>query len=54
MAYGNSVRDDSQQLRDIQDIIARLNDVNRKLAVPIRTVSLTPADADTVEAPVTA
>jgi hypothetical protein len=48
MTYGNGVRDDSQQLRDIQDLIAKLKDVNRKLAQPIRVVS-TPADADPAE-----
>jgi hypothetical protein len=51
MTYGNPVRDDSQQLRDIQDLIAKLEDVNRKLALPIRTISMDqspdtqPADA---------
>jgi hypothetical protein len=40
MTYGNNVRDDSQQLRDIQDIIAKLKDVNRKLALPIRVISM--------------
>jgi len=40
MTYGNDVRDDSQQLRDIQDLIAKLEDVNRKLALPIRTLSM--------------
>lgn len=55
MTYGgNSVRDDSQQLRDIQDIIAKLNDVNKKLALPIRTVSITSVDADSAEVPATA
>ena len=34
MTYGNAVRDDSQQLRDIQDLIAKLEDVNKKLAHP--------------------
>jgi hypothetical protein len=53
MTYGNDVRDDSQQLRDIQDLIAKLEDVNRKLALPIRTLSMDksagsePADAAT-------
>jgi hypothetical protein len=53
MTYGNDVRDDSQQLRDIQDLIAKLEDVNRKLALPIRTISMDkpagsePADAAT-------
>lgn len=51
MTYGNGVRDDTQQLRDIQDLIARLEDVNRKLALPIRAMSTAqsaetqPADA---------
>jgi hypothetical protein len=53
MTYGNDVRDDSQQLRDIQDLIAKLEDVNRKLALPIRTIAMDrptgtePADAAT-------
>jgi hypothetical protein len=51
MTYGNPVRDDSQQLRDIQDLIAKLEDVNRKLAQPLRAIimdqpaSSEPADA---------
>ena len=39
------VRDDSQQLRDIQDLIARLELVNRQLSVPARATS-TPRQAD--------
>ena len=39
MTYGNDVRDDSQQLRDIQDLIAKLEDVNRRLALPNRVIS---------------
>jgi hypothetical protein len=39
------VRDDSQQLRDIQDLIARLELVNRQLSVPVRAMS-TPRQAD--------
>lgn len=53
MTYGNGVRDDTQQLRDIQDLIARLEDVNRKLALPSGAVSMPgiiPADADTHQA----
>jgi hypothetical protein len=50
MTYGNGVRDDTQQLRDIQDLIAKLADVNRKLALPIRAMSLTPAEAKSAEA----
>ena len=45
MTYGNGVRDDSQQLRDIQDLIAKLKDVNRQLELPIRTVAVLPAEA---------
>jgi hypothetical protein len=33
VTFGNSVRDD-QQLRDIQELIAKLKDVNRQLALP--------------------
>jgi hypothetical protein len=55
MTYGNDVRDDSQQLRDIQDLIAKLADVNKKLALPIRAITVDqrteaepePADAST-------
>jgi hypothetical protein len=41
MTYGNGVRDDSQ-LRDIQDLIARLEDVNRQLAQPTRVTAPLP------------
>jgi len=52
MTYGNSVRDDTQQLRDIQDLIAKLEDVNRKLALPIRAISMArPADAGPADTP---
>jgi hypothetical protein len=54
MTYGSSVRDDTQQLREVQDLIARLNDVNRKLALPIRAISITPAEASAVEVPASA
>jgi hypothetical protein len=53
MTYGNGVRDDTQQLRDIQDLIARLEDVNRKLALPSGAVSMpghVPAEADPCQA----
>jgi hypothetical protein len=52
MTYGNDVRDDSQQLRDIQDLIAKLEDVNRKLSLPIRAISSMdqPADAEPADA----
>jgi hypothetical protein len=46
MTYGNDVRDDSQQLRDIQDLIAKLEDVNRKLALPNRVISMDQPDAE--------
>ena len=42
MTYGNDVRDDTQQLRNIQDLIAKLEDVNKKLALPIRAVTVDP------------
>jgi hypothetical protein len=52
MTYGNDMRDDSQQLRDIQDLIAKLADVNRKLALPIRTVTMDqPTDTQPAETP---
>jgi hypothetical protein len=51
MTYGNPVRDDSQQLRDIQDLIAKLKDVNKKLALPIRTIATDqPADTEHADA----
>jgi hypothetical protein len=46
MTYSNGVRDDTQQLRDIQDLIAKLEDVNKKLAQPMRAVTVAQA-ADT-------
>ena len=51
MTYGNPVRDDSQQLRDIQDLIAKLADVNRKLAQPLRAIIMDqPASAEPADA----
>ena len=51
MTYGNPVRDDSQQLRDIQDLIAKLEDVNRKLAQPMRAIIMDqPAGAESADA----
>ncbi len=51
MTYGNPVRDDSQQLRDIQDLIAKLEDVNKKLAQPLRAIIMNqPASADRLAA----
>jgi hypothetical protein len=40
MSSCNGVRVDSQQLRDIQDLIAKLADVNRQLALPVHAVPL--------------
>jgi hypothetical protein len=48
MISRNSVRVDTQQLRDIQDLISRLDDVNKQLAQPVHAVPLT----HTIEAPV--
>lgn len=57
MTKSNGVRDDSQQLRDIQELIARLEDVNKKLAQPMRAMSTAPtaqvADTDPADAPAT-
>jgi hypothetical protein len=51
MTYGNGERDDTQQLRDIQDLIAKLEDVNKRLALPVRTISMaTATDADPADA----
>jgi hypothetical protein len=51
MTYCNGVRDDTQQLRDIQDLIAKLEDVNRKLALPNRVISTDrPADTEHADA----
>jgi hypothetical protein len=44
----NSVRVDTQQLRDIQDLISKLDDVNKRLAQPVHAVPLT----QIIEAPV--
>lgn len=52
MTYGNGVRDDTQQLRDIQDLIAKLEDVNKKLALPARAVAMPAApETDQADAP---
>jgi hypothetical protein len=54
MVSGNGVptasdREDSQQLRDIQDLIARLELVNRQLSVPLRPMPvLFQGEEDTV------
>jgi len=53
MISRNGVRVDTQQLRDIQDLISKLADVNRQLAQPVHTVPLTQImDAPVAEAPV--
>jgi hypothetical protein len=53
MISRNSVRVDTQQLRDIQDLISKLDDVNKQLAQPIHAVPLTQiVEAAVVEAPV--
>jgi hypothetical protein len=40
MISRNGVRVDSQQLRDIQDLISKLDDVNKQLAQPVHAVPL--------------
>ena len=52
MTYGNGTQDGSQQLRDIQDLIAKLEDVNRKLALPARAMPTAQAtDTEPADAP---
>ena len=41
MISRNGVRVDTQQLRDIQDLISKLDDVNKQLAQPVHAVPLT-------------
>ena len=49
----NGVRVDTQQLRDIQDLISKLADVNKQLAQPVHAVPLTQIiEAPAPEAPV--
>jgi hypothetical protein len=48
MITRNGVRVDTQQLRDIQDLISKLADVNKQLAQPVHAVPL----SHIVEAPV--
>ena len=54
MVSGNGVptasdREDSQQLRDIQDLIAKLERVNRQLSIPVRPLpALFRGEEDTV------
>jgi len=53
MITRNGVRVDTQQLRDIQDLISKLADVNKQLAQPVHAVPLTHiVEAPMVEAPV--
>jgi hypothetical protein len=49
VTFGKTVRDD-QQLRDIQELIAKLKDVNRQLALPRSARGARPVVV--VEAPV--
>jgi hypothetical protein len=51
MSSRNGVRVDSQQLRDIQDLITKLDDVNRQLALPVHAVPLAQVmEAETADA----
>jgi hypothetical protein len=51
MSSRNGVRVDSQQLRDIQDLIMKLADVNRQLALPVHAVPVAQAmEAETADA----
>jgi hypothetical protein len=53
MISRNGVRVDTQQLRDIQDLISKLADVNKQLAQPVHAVPLTRIiEASVAEAPV--
>ena len=53
MISRNGVRVDTQQLRDIQDLISKLDDVNKQLAQPVHAVPLTHiVEAPAVETPV--
>jgi hypothetical protein len=53
MITRNGVRVDTQQLRDIQDLISKLADVNKQLAQPVHAVPLTHiVEAPVAEAPV--
>jgi hypothetical protein len=53
MISRNGVRVDTQQLRDIQDLISKLADVNKQLAQPVHVVPLTQIiEAPAVDAPV--
>ena len=53
MISRNGVRVDTQQLRDIQDLISKLADVNKQLAQPVHAAPLTQIiEAPVFEAPV--
>ena len=53
MISRNGVRVDTQQLRDIQDLISKLADVNKQLAQPVHAVPVTRiTEAPVAEAPV--
>ena len=53
MISRNGVRVDTQQLRDIQDLISKLADVNKQLAQPVHAVPLTHiVEVPAVETPV--
>jgi hypothetical protein len=50
--HGNSMRLGARQLQNIEDLVARLEDVNKKLALPIRTISINQsADAEPANVP---
>ena len=52
MITRNGVRVDTQQLRDIQDLISKLDDVNKQLSQPVHAVPLTHiVEAPAVETP---
>ena len=53
MISRNGVRVDTQQLRDIQDLISKLADVDKQLAQPVHAVPLTQViEAAVAEAPI--
>jgi len=46
------LRDDTRQLRDIQDLIAKLEVVNKRLSSPLREMSMPlPAEGASTESP---
>ena len=51
MSSRNGVRVDTQQLRDIQDLISKLADVNKQLSLPVHAVPLAEVmEAETADA----